>query len=196
MGAAADPIGSARPARETLPSDMLSEWTSSKHTRSGAEICIRPLRPDDRVREIQFVNSLSERTRYLRLMTPIRFLSSQLLDQFMDIDYDQRMAFVATTMRDGIEAFVGVVRYGRTDQPDTAELGITVTDGWQRDGVGRLLIDVLSRFARHQGFKHFIGIVLPENHRMLAFANRLGFDAKYNRDDHLVHISYDLATTG
>lgn len=53
----------------------------------GVEICIRPLRADDREREVAFINSLSERSRYFRLFTPLRFLPPHLLDQLMEIDY-------------------------------------------------------------------------------------------------------------
>lgn len=177
----------------TLPADVLAEWTSRAHTSSGADICIRPLRPDDRVREIGFINSLSETSRYFRLFTPLKFLPPHLLDQFMDVDYDRRMAFVATTLRDGVEEFVGIARYGETDQRDTAELGVTVTDAWQRRGIARLLINELIRFARSRGFRCLNGMVLPDNHRMLALAASLGFLVRYDPAEHLMHISRDLS---
>ncbi|MFL6547178.1 MAG: hypothetical protein ACJ8OJ_00695, partial [Povalibacter sp.] len=57
---------------------LLARWTSQSSTRDGVRLCIRPLRPDDREREIVFKNSLSERTRYFRLLTPLKFLPPQL----------------------------------------------------------------------------------------------------------------------
>ena len=53
----------------TLPDARfdLSEWTSRIQARSGASVCVRPLRSDDREREIAFMSSLSERSRYLEL---------------------------------------------------------------------------------------------------------------------------------
>src|SRR5262245_34200643 len=115
-----------------VPVELLASWTSQSSTRNGVRLCIRLLRPDDREREIEFINSLSERTRYYRLMTPLKFLPPHLLDRLMDIDYDRRMAFVATAELDGREQFIGIARYGETDRADTVELGITVTDRWQR----------------------------------------------------------------
>jgi RimJ/RimL family protein N-acetyltransferase len=173
--------------------DILAEWTSKARTSRGQEICIRPLRADDRVREIGFLNSLSPNTTYFRLLTPLRYLSRHLLDQFMDVDYDQRMAFVATVMLDGVEEFVGLARYGSTEERDEAELGITVTDAWQRCGIARLLIRELIRFATFRGIRRLTGIVLPENERMLALAADLGFRAHYVADDRLMHISLDLS---
>ena len=75
----------------------LDRWVTQARSRRGAVLCIRPLRPDDR-----------------------------LLDQLMDIDYRQRMAFVATTQQDGVQQVVGVARYCQTDDDGTAELGVSV----------------------------------------------------------------------
>lgn len=175
-----------------LPIELLATWTSCVRTSDGQPIVIRPLRADDRAREIAFINSLSERTRYFRLFAPLKTLSPHLLDQLMDIDYDRRMALVATVLRDGVEEFVGIARYAQTDQPATAELGVTVTDAWQRRGIARMLILELMRFAEFRGFRRLVGSVLPENNAMLAFAADVGFDVRYEPTERLMHISHEV----
>ena len=155
------------------PTPRLDEWIWTTATRDGAPVTIRPLRPDDEEREIAFIDSLSERSRYFRMFTPLKFLSPQLLSQFMDVDYDRRMALVATVASGDSETFVGVARYGETDRADRAELGITVTDAWQRRGIATILLHGLMRFARRHGFRELTGVVLPENHAMLELARRL-----------------------
>lgn len=172
--------------------EFLSSWTSQASTRSGAQLCIRPLRPDDREREIEFINSLSERSRYYRLMTPLKFLPPHLLDRLMDIDYDRRMAFVATIEREGREQFVGIARYGETDRANCVELGITVTDQWQRHGIARLLIGELMRFARWRGVRCLEGIVLHDNLPMIELAKSLGFHATHDYAQQVVVISRSL----
>jgi acetyltransferase len=163
--------------KDTPPIDLLL-WTSFRTLRGGAKMCIRPLRTDDREREVAFFESLSEQTRYFRMMSPIRFLSQHLLDQLMAIDYSQSMAFAATIGSGAAEEFVGLGRYGKTDELDTVELGITVADRWQRFGIARELIDQLVRYATAQGFHKMIGWVLYENGPMLALARACGFRAK------------------
>jgi RimJ/RimL family protein N-acetyltransferase len=177
----------------SLPAELIEKWTSHVRVRSGAQICIRPLRPDDREREIAFINSLSERSRYFRLFTPLKFLSPHLIDQLMEVDYQCRMAFVATVQRDGAEEFVGIARYGETDQQGAAELGVTVTDSSQRCGIARLLVTQLMRFARWRGICRLTGLVLADNHPMLALAASLGFHASYDPAQHLIVISRELA---
>ncbi len=85
----------------------------------------------------------------------------------MDVDYRQRMAFVATVERDGVEEFVGIARYGETDQEGAAELGVTVTDSVQRCGIARLLVTQLMRFARWRGISALTGLVLTDNQPMI-----------------------------
>jgi acetyltransferase len=172
--------------------ELLKRWTSQSTARNGLQLCIRPLRPDDREREVEFINSLSERTRYFRLMTPLKFLPPHLLDQLMDIDYDRRMAFVATVEEQGREQFVGIARYGETDRADTVELGITVTDRWQRCGIARLLTAELIRFARWRGIRRMEGIVLHDNLPMIELAKSLGFHAAYDYAQHVVVITHSL----
>src|SRR6185295_7578002 len=137
-----------QPAAGDIQMTDLDRWVMQVRTRRGAVVCVRPLRPDDREREIAFINSLSERSRYFRLFTPLKVLPRHLIDRLMDIDYLHRMAFVATTLKDGVEQFVGVARYGEADQPGTAELGVSVADTWQRCGIASLLMQQLIRYAR------------------------------------------------
>ena len=129
------------------------------------------------------------------MFSPLKFLSPQMLRQFMDVDYDRRMALVATIGSGDQEAFVGVARYASTDQPDRAEVGITVTDAWQRRGIATILMRALMRFARGHGFRQLTGVVLPDNYAMMELARSLGFANNWDATEHVMRISYDLAGT-
>lgn len=174
------------------PTPALEGWTWTTVARDGAPITIRPLRRDDEQREIAFINSLSEQSRHFRLFTPLKYLSREMLSQFMDVDYDRRMALVATVGGAGGEEFIGVARYGATDGPERAELGVTVADAWHRRGIATLLIRALMRFARAHGFRQLTGFVLPDNQAMLALARSLGFTIDYDAVEHVMKISHQL----
>lgn len=173
-----------------MPMPALDDWTWVTVERGGASIKVRPLRADDEQREIAFIESLSERSRFFRMFTPLKFLSPELLSQFMHVDYDRRMALVATVGDADQETFVGVARYGPTDQPGRAELGVTVADAWQRRGIASLLIRALLRFAREHGFGELTGVVLPDNHAMLGLARSLGFRIQHDGAEHVMKISH------
>jgi acetyltransferase len=188
-------MGTARTAdsKQAAPIDR-PQWTSFHTLRNGTTICIRPLWPDDREREVAFIESLSEQTRYFRMMSPLRFLSQHLLDQLMAIDYSQSMAFAATVGAGAAEEFVGLARYGMTDEPSTVELGITVADRWHRQGIARELIDPLVRYATLQGFHKMIGWVLYENQPMLTLGRACGFRARIAPEHGAMEIVRELTS--
>lgn len=177
-------------AHTPLPLLQECSWTTA--ARDGTPIRIRPLRPGDEQREIAFVASLSEQTRFFRLFTPLKFLSPELLTHLMDVDYDRRMALVATVGAADSEEFVGVARYGATDDPECAELGVTVADAWQRRGIATILLQALMRFAQARGIKVLTGVVLPDNHAMLELARSLGFKLDYDAIERVTRITYEL----
>lgn len=181
---------------EVAPQIDLQRWTSFCTVRNGVRICIRPLRPDDRAREIAFIESLSEQTRYLRFMSPLRFLSEHLIDQLMSVDYCQSMAFAATVGEAGTEEFVGLARYARTDVADTVELGITVTDRWQRHGIAQALLERLVQYALACRVRRILGWVLYENHPMLALARANGFRVRLAPDHGGMEIVRELTSSG
>jgi RimJ/RimL family protein N-acetyltransferase len=171
---------------------VLDPWITQVRTRRGATICMRPLRADDRQREIAYLEGLSPRSRYLRLFVMRKDLPEYLIDQLMDIDYRQRMALAATTNESGLEQLVGVARYGASDEPGAAEFAVSVADAWQRSGIATALMKQLVCYARGQRIRRLTGQVLPDNHAMIALARRLGFTVSYDPAQHAFRISLDL----
>ena len=163
----------------------LDRWVSEARTRRGARICIRPLRPDDREREVAFLQALSPRSRYYRLFVARKVLPRYLIDQLMDVDYVQRMAFAATAIQGGAEQLVGVARYAVTNQEGGAEFAVSVADSWQRSGVATALMRQLIYYAREHGVRCLTGLILPDNEAMIALARRLGFSVRYDPAQHL-----------
>ena len=130
--------------------------------RDGSPLTVRSLQPDDRQCEIGFLNSLSPESRYMRSMTPIKAASAQLVNQLMDVDYDCRMALVATIECDGRGRIIGVARYASWEQTipkhsewehsdwehrDEAEFVVAVLDVWQGHEVATVLMKHLIPYA-------------------------------------------------
>jgi hypothetical protein len=90
------------------PANVLSEWTWQARMRDGAAITLHPLRAGDAECEARFMNGLSEQARLFRPFTPVKSLSSQLLEQLMDVVYDRRVAVVATAGAVTEETFIGI----------------------------------------------------------------------------------------
>lgn len=148
-------------------------------TRSSSPIynqalTIRPIRPDDAELELAFLERLSPQTRYNRFLGAGVRPTAAMIDKFTRIDYDEHMAFIATTMIGNEELQVGVARYIRL--PDhSAEFAIVVEDAWQGCGIGRRLLERLIEHARGTGLGTLVGDVLASNRTMIDFVKRLGF---------------------
>ncbi|MEZ5965966.1 MAG: bifunctional acetate--CoA ligase family protein/GNAT family N-acetyltransferase [Planctomycetota bacterium] len=149
----------------------------------GTSVTVRPIRPEDAVIEQEFVNALSQRSRYLRFMYFMRELTPAMLSRFTQIDYDREMALIAVDERDGGERQVGVARYAATDGRQACEFAIVVADDWQGRGLARRLLAMLIEVARRRGFARMDGSVLLENERMLTFVQNLGFVVEPDPDD-------------
>jgi len=177
-----------------MPAPYPADWVREGRAHDGGSFLMRPLTEEDRGREIGFIAALSDETRYLRTMHPLRVLSPHLLDQLMDVDYEQRMAFVASIIEeDGVERFVGVARYGVEPDGKSAEFAVTTTDEWQGRGVASQLMVFLLQYARSHGVERVFGLVLPENAKMIALAKSLGMSVAHLIDERLVRVSGDLA---
>ncbi|POD74068.1 GNAT family N-acetyltransferase [Pseudomonas syringae group genomosp. 3] len=140
----------------------------------GSHVLIRPLKAEDRAREFAFIKNLSPESRHFRFLVTMKEPGEPLLDQLMDIDYRQRMAYVALHMDDGLLTEIGVARYAADDSTQ-CESAIAVTDAWQRKGLGRQLMGHLINAARLNGFQHMTSMDSASNSPMRHLAKALGF---------------------
>lgn len=141
----------------------------------GREVVVRPIRPQDKEMEQDFVRSLSSESRYYRFMEQLRELSPKKLQYFTEIDYDRHLALIAVVPQDGGEAEVGVARYVSEPGRTSCEFAIVIDDAWRRTGLAGVLMADLIEIARSRGFRTMEGSVLSDNHKMLKFARQLGF---------------------
>ena len=159
----------------------------------GTPLTIRPIRPEDAIMEREFVNGLSERSRYLRFMYSLQEITPEALSRFTQIDYDREMALIAVVRSKGKERLVGVARYYTLPDPKECEFAIVVADDWQARGIARRLMAALVDSARNGRHTRMLGTVLTENRRMLKFVKTLGFRAEISADDpQLMDVSLDL----
>jgi GNAT superfamily N-acetyltransferase len=151
--------------------------------RDGTPVLIRPLRADDRQREEDFLCRLSSNAKRMRFLGDFHVADPALVDRLMDVDYQDRMAFVALVHDDGKLREVGVSRYGSTGDGKRCECAVTVSEDWQGRGLAVLLMYHLMDTARNKGFTHMFSIDAANNHAMRDLAGYLGFQRRMDPDD-------------
>ncbi|MGZ8225684.1 MAG: bifunctional acetate--CoA ligase family protein/GNAT family N-acetyltransferase [Methylococcaceae bacterium] len=160
---------------------------------NGANVTIRPIRPEDAVMEKNFVSRLSERTKYFRYRQALQELTPEMLVRFTQIDYDREMAFVAVTDDENMPRELGVGRYMKNPDGHSVEFALVVADDCQCLGIGSRIMKTLLKTAKDKGLSFFEAEVLVANAPMLSLVKKLGFTIESIADNtEIVRVIKDL----
>ena len=146
--------------------------------RDGSLACIRPVRPDDKRYADAFFNWLSDETKYLRFMYPVKELTPEMLESALRQDGLKRVVLVAEPTQSENEPTpaVAIGRYAPTPDPAECEVAITVGDSWQGRGVGRALLKRLIVLAQRAGYRAMCATAMTTNTKMIGLARTFGFE--------------------
>ncbi len=182
----------------TLAADF-REFHADRILRDGGSIRLRAIRPDDKQRLLDHFASLSTSSVYFRFFGVKRRLSEQELKRFTELDFVDRVGFVATLGSGAEEKIIGVGRYavvsGTPGSPRRAEVAFAVSDAHQGRGIGTTLLEELARAARRSGIEEFEADVLGENNRMLEVFAESGFVVKRSVEAGVVHLWFSTEET-
>ena len=152
----------------------------------GTRVLVRPIRPDDKPLLREGFERLSDESRLRRFMAPISELDDDQLSYLTEVDYVNHFAWVAA-LADRPDFGIGVGRYIRLkDDPEVAEVAITVVDAYQGKGLGTLLLGMLAATARVAGVRKFRAYVLEDNLPMRTLLSQLGVETRHDAPGVLV----------
>jgi GNAT superfamily N-acetyltransferase len=118
---------------------------------------------------------LSEETRRLRFLTAKPRLTEAEVRYFTEVDHHDHEALGAIDPIDG--RGVGLARYIRDrDDPEVAEVAVTVADDWQGRGLGTELLRRITERAREEGIRQFTALVAVDNDTMLQLLHEIGVE--------------------
>ncbi|KRF37618.1 GNAT family N-acetyltransferase [Nocardioides sp. Soil805] len=144
--------------------------------RDGTDAFVVPLLAANREALRDEYEQLSLETRFSRFLAAVPTLSDAMLDHLVDdVDGVDHVALVALVIsRDGTEVPIGLARIIRyADDPEAADLGVTVVDEWQGRGVATALLEVLMR-DRPAGIDRIRTVTRADNPASLAMLQALG----------------------
>jgi GNAT superfamily N-acetyltransferase len=96
----------------------------------------------------------------------------------------------------GAEEVVGVGRYMTDVEKQSAEVAFTVSDAWQRKGLGTYLLKRLVDIARGHGIQTFHAYVLVQNGGMLKIFHDSGLAVETTTEADVVHVTMKLPEAG
>lgn len=161
--------------------------------RDGSTVKVRPLRPEDEQRLLDFFRSLSEESRWLRFFTIIKdkLLAAEAHREAI-VDYVRTFGLIALT--GGEERVVGHALYSAIGD-DHADAAFAVADDYQGRGLGTMLVGQLAQVAAANGIQVFEADVLASNHKMIGVFRRSGFPIKVTVTTGQLHVTFPTSFT-
>jgi acetyltransferase len=146
--------------------------------RSGLPVLLRPLCASDLALHWGLFKNCSPQSIFQRFfqLPDCSKVTDADVARYVQFDRTRELA-IAAVQHPGEQPELGVVRLvdlggGR------AEFAVLVADPWQRQGLGRKLVEKAIDTARHHGLEWLEGYVLPGNRPMLHLCRRLGFEVR------------------
>jgi acetyltransferase len=173
-----------------------NQYVGPFRLRDRGQVTIRPIRPEDEPLILALHASHSEHTLRMRFFGLVKTLSRDSLIRLCHLDYDREMALTAVLQEGRETRLLGVSRYYLHPETGVAEFAVVVSDAYQRQGLGRHLMQRLIDIARERGVRCLVGQVLIENAPMLRLLRSLGFSPPVPVDDRVVRVELSLAGTG
>ena len=166
-------------------------YLASETLRNGLAIRIRALRPDDGERIVEAFNKLEPETIYTRFFRYKKDVSEADLKMIREMDFEHRVALVATLIENGREIVIASSSYS-VYKDTTAELAFVVEEDYQGLGIAGRLLRHLGIIAREQGITTFTAEVLFQNVAMLKVFKASGWPMTSTTEDGSVLISLAL----
>src|SRR5262245_30813534 len=131
----------------------------------GATVGMREAQDEDWEALRRMYLGLTDRTRYLYFCAgvPATETWAERFAALGQADGQVSYALVATVA----DAVVGLARFDRGADGQSAEIGLLLADEWQSRGLGRLVLNRLTSEARRRAIGVFTGHALWENRRIL-----------------------------
>jgi acetyltransferase len=157
-----------------IPSN-LDRYTDVLRLKGGRPLTVRFLTPRDADALLTYFKSLSQRSRYSRLMGAASELPPSELDKALHIGEGNRFAVIAEMKVDGLDTIVGEARYSFDAATQDSEFGLSIADAWQGLGIGRAMLANLECRSAALGALRLFGETFRNNEQMIGLARKSGF---------------------
>jgi acyl-CoA hydrolase/GNAT superfamily N-acetyltransferase len=168
------------------------EFRATHILDDGTDVTARPINPTDQPLMKDLLYTLSEEAVYYRFFTHLKRFPQKEIQQFVYIDHRQDEAIVVTVPEAHGEEIIGMGRYYLDTKTNRAEVAFVVADQWQGRGIGKFLLNTLTRIAKRNGIRGFTAEVLAENKAMQAVFNHSGLKTSSELQDRVFSFVMDF----
>jgi len=151
-----------------------SQYIKTVHGKDGTPINLRPIRPEDEPAISKFHETLSDRSVYLRYFGPLVLserVTHERLARVCFADYNREIPIVAEHAGE----VIAVGRLSRLHESTTARLTMLVSDRFQGQGIGHLMVQHLLDIGHAEKLTRVIAHILADNVPMQKLCEKYGF---------------------
>jgi RimJ/RimL family protein N-acetyltransferase len=141
---------------------------------SGLVVAVRPMEQRDIESLQSYIRGLSRASRHNRFLGALNELSLAELKRLSDLDHSLEAALIAETQSVSTRRVIGEARYAMITDA-TCEVALSVSDSWQRRGLGTALLRMLESRAQALGARCIVAEALHSNEAVKALTANLGF---------------------
>jgi acetyl coenzyme A synthetase (ADP forming)-like protein len=162
--------------------------------RDGTMLRLRVAHLDDRDALISMFSRCSQQTVRYRFLHLVKELPSSLLDHLTAAPDSGNLALVVIQGMPPDDRIVAVGAYSAAEErPDVAEVSFLVEDGWQKRGIGTILLDTLAEQARDQGIARFSADVMADNRLMISVFRKAGYGVSATTHYGVTEVEFPIA---
>ncbi len=162
-------------------------------TASGLNILLRPCRINDEGLIKDLFYSLSDQSLKRRFIQSRTDVPHKIRQEFVAIDYSEKMVILATIENDGKEIALGMGQYIIDPATHLAEVAFTVREDHHGRGIATEILKYLAILAKNNGLHGFTAEVLVENRAMMKVIEKMELDMQRTIEDGLYHLVLNFA---
>ena len=159
-----------------------AQYEQTWETKTGDEVGIRPIMPEDEPMMVEFHRKLSEESVYMRYFNRIKFttrVAHSRLIRVCHVDYDRDIALVVTRqLADETHEIMAAGRLVKLPLQNGAEYSILVADEFHGQGIGTKLLRELIQIGRDEKLDWIEAYMLNSNAGMINVSRKLGFETR------------------
>ena len=153
---------------------------------NGRTMRLRLAGPGDRDALVAAFEQLSPESRFHRWLYAKRSFSEQEIAEILAPEDQDHVAIVAVELgpqREEVSG-MGMARFVRVpEDPEAAEIAITIVDAWQGMGIGRILLHRLLAAMSERGIPRAVGRLHVNNRRMRRLLDPYVPEEDFRRED-------------
>lgn len=158
------------------PTQYVDTWKA----KNGWDITIRPIRPDDEIPLVDFHETLSDRTVYLRYLHPMLLnqrVAHERLARICHSDYDREITLIAEYKDPAANELkiLGAGRLSKLHVENSARISILISDLCQGLGIGAELLRRVIQVGKDEKLEEIEAVITQDNQVMNHIFTKLGF---------------------